>query len=150
MIKNSLIIGIMAIIIVLLLINVYQQNNQIQALQNTCNSVPETMTTVGDQNNGQNTGTTGSNSGVPQNQNKNRIVLYYTNWCGFSKQFFPIWSAFETRNGDKIIIEKVDCETSKCDVNGFPTVKMYKLNGEVINFDGPRTVEGLETFIANN
>ena len=132
MIKPSIIIGIMAIIIILLLINIYQQNKQIFVLQN---SYTENLENVS------NTGTTDTN------QNKNRIVLYYANWCGFCKQLFPIWAAFEQRNADKIIIEKVDCKSSKCDVGGFPTIKLYKLNGEVVNFDGPRTLEGLENFI---
>ena len=132
MIKPSIIIGIMAIIIILLLINIYQQNKQIFMLQN---SYTENLENVS------NTGTTDTN------QNKNRIVLYYANWCGFCKDLLPKWAAFEQRNSDKIIIEKVDCESSKCDVGGFPTIKLYKLNGEVVNFDGPRTLEGLENFI---
>ena len=127
----------MAIIIILLLINIYQQNKQIFVLQN---SYTENLENVS------NTGITNTNQ-VPQNQNKNRIVLYYAKWCGFCKDLLPKWAAFEQRNSDKIIIEKVDCESSKCDVGGFPTIKLYKLNGEVVNFDGPRTLEGLENFI---
>lgn len=132
MIKSSIIIFIMGAIIVLLLINIYQQNKQIQSIQST-----ETMDNVVNIPN------------TPNIDGKDRIVLYYTNWCGHSRQFFPIWSAFEQRNGDKIMINKVDCENSKCDVPGFPTVKLYKASGEVINYDGPRTVEGLEDFINN-
>lgn len=145
MIKSSVIIGIMAVIIIVLLINIYQQNQQMNMLQKSCQ---ETMVTVGCKQPTQNSGITASNP--PQNQNMNRIVLYYANWCGFCQQLLPIWAAFEQRNAGKLLIEKVDCENSKCDVAGFPTVKYYKINGDVINFDGPRTVAGLENFIANN
>ena len=80
------------------------------------------------------------------------IVLYYAEWCGHCKNFMPVWQQFEERNKNRITIKTVNCDEnkslcSKMDIQGFPTVRLYKSNREVVNFEGNRSVEGLEHFI---
>ncbi len=53
-----------------------------------------------------------------------------------------------------IEISEVDCEKnngtcSNNNIDGFPTVKLYK-NNEEIEFTNERTIEGLNTFINEN
>ena len=53
---------------------------------------------------------------------------------------------------DKAEIVLVDCEENgkeecnKEQIQGFPTLKLFK-NGELIEFNGPRTTEGIISFI---
>lgn len=88
------------------------------------------------------------------NAGKHKIVLYYTNWCGYSKMFLPEWEKFEeyvNSNNNYIAIEKIDCEKNQgmCSkVNGFPTVIMYGPNGNQYNMEKfPRTKQGLIDFV---
>lgn len=81
----------------------------------------------------------------------NNVVVYYFNaeWCGHCKQFKPIWTAFcdSLTPTDNIITKNVNCDTdkelcSKFKIEGYPTVIIEK-NNKIINYSGPRTIEGL-------
>lgn len=83
-----------------------------------------------------------------------KIVLYFTNWCGYSKMFLPEWDKFAeyvNSNNNYITIEKIDCEKNQnmCSkVNGFPTVILYDPKGNQYNMDKfPRTKQGLIDFV---
>ncbi|AYV75779.1 MAG: putative thioredoxin domain-containing protein 5 [Terrestrivirus sp.] len=147
--KTTIIVGILAIIILILLIMNYQKTNQINALKPT-----ESMQTVGGYRpqprpvHIQPVPPVQINTPVRSAE----IVLYYAEWCGHCKNFMPVWQQFEKRNKNKITIKTVNCDEnkslcSKMDIQGFPTVRLYKSSREVVNFDGNRSVEGLEQFI---
>ena len=83
--------------------------------------------------------------------------VYYTNWCGWSKRALALLNSedFKTQMKkieDKAILVLLDCEDNgkeQCDkekIQGFPTMKLSK-NGELIEFNGPRTTEGIISFI---
>lgn len=85
-----------------------------------------------------------------------KIVLYYANWCGYSKMFLPEWDSFENHaknNIRGITVEKILCEgndISKCShLKGFPTVILHK-NNKAITFNGNRTKSDLIKFIQSN
>ena len=85
---------------------------------------------------------------------KYRLVLYYTNWCGYSKMFLPEWDKFTdyvNSNSNYITIEKIDCEKNQgmcAKVNGFPTVILYDPKGNQFNMEKfPRTKQGLIDFV---
>jgi thiol-disulfide isomerase/thioredoxin len=88
------------------------------------------------------------------------ISLYYTEWCGHSQKFLPVWTQFEnyiTENklGDNIKLEKVDCdkEKEKCTaVSGYPTIVLSKDPSNKIEMDGKyaRTLNGLIEFLTKN
>lgn len=81
-----------------------------------------------------------------------KLVLYYTDWCGFSQQFLPVWAEVKKVLGSKysaLNILEFECskDDGKCNnVKGYPTVRFEK-NGHIEEFMGPRTVQGLDDFV---
>jgi len=82
------------------------------------------------------------------------VVLYYANWCGYSKQFLPEWNKFviyAKKNLPNVSVEEVVCENGKeklCrdrGVKGYPSVLMYK-NNKTILFEGKRDAQALVQF----
>lgn len=82
------------------------------------------------------------------------IVLFYTNWCKYSKLFFPIWNKFrDSCRGKKINLIKVNCEDKgkfckKFGIQGYPTVMLFD-NGTKKEYTGERSVEDLQKFITS-
>lgn len=80
------------------------------------------------------------------------IVLFYTNWCGYSKKFFPIWNDFrDTCKGKKINLIKVNCEDKSnfCKtfgIDGYPTVLLFH-DGIRQEYKSGRTVKELQAFV---
>lgn len=141
MIEASLIIGIIIIIIIILLITNYIRINQIAALESS-NPVENFIKDFS------------SMIQLPTNQ-KDKLVLYYTNWCGISQQFKPIWDQFCKETKTNIITEEINCENdeNKCklmNIKGYPTVILQKCDGTNIEFNSQRTVQNLEDFVNKN
>lgn len=78
------------------------------------------------------------------------ITLYYSPSCPHCHSFMPIWNKFAAKC--KIKSQKIDCSKNKCidAVRGYPTVILQKANGDVITFNGQRTIDELESFVDNN
>jgi thiol-disulfide isomerase/thioredoxin len=53
-----------------------------------------------------------------QSDNKHVVILFYTDWCLYSKNFMPIWEQISTLNkdDDNIVFIKINCDpdNSKC------------------------------------
>lgn len=82
---------------------------------------------------------------------------YYAPWCGFSKRLMPVWDRLsDMHNGDQNIeIIKVNCELNpeiakQNNIQGFPTIILYRESGEKIVYQGDRTLDGLNKFIKDN
>lgn len=80
-----------------------------------------------------------------------KIVLYYSPNCGHCHKLMPTWDKFnDSMNSDKsIVLSKINCasDKNKCtDVVGYPTIKFFKKDGGVIEFNGERTLNALEKF----
>jgi thiol-disulfide isomerase/thioredoxin len=154
---SCLIIGgiLVAFIIILLIMN-YQKSNQINALKVSLNSIKEPMGSCGKPTDMPSPSSDKllSNQVIP-NSNAATLYLFYTNWCGHSLRFLPIWDQFGAGNSfPGLNIQKVDCEKSdlcnKFNVKGFPMVKLVKVDGSVTDFNGPRTIDGLNSFVSKN
>jgi len=83
---------------------------------------------------------------------KNALVEYYAPWCGHCKNLEPIYNELGTLfvHNDNIVIAKMDAIDNWIDyqVQGFPTIVLYKENGTKVQFDGgDRNIENLVKFI---
>ena len=90
---------------------------------------------------------------------KGQIVLYYTSWCGYSRQFLPVWDEFgkyAKTNFPNLRVTRVRCESDNealCqqkNIPGYPTVIIYPKNESEVVFDGPRNKEALIKFVKQN
>jgi len=97
-----------------------------------------------------------NNKIADSNNNKTKIYNFNTSWCGYSVRFQPVWDKFaDSFNDPNIDVIDVKCDDDnnkdlcqKYDIPGYPSVVKVTSN-KVIDYEGPRTVEGLINF-ANN
>lgn len=80
------------------------------------------------------------------------LILFYTEWCGYSRSFLPVWDEFAKQNKQNVKLTKLRCEGGDANtclqkgVSGYPTVILYKNNQE-IPFEDDRTVANLQAFL---
>jgi hypothetical protein len=91
--------------------------------------------------------------------NKDRLCLYYADWCGYSRQFLPVWEKLKTaivssNLKDKVVVAEFECDKDKemCQKNkeiipGYPTVVLHKSDGKNIPYEGQREVEAIINFM---
>ncbi len=84
------------------------------------------------------------------------VGVYYTEWCGYSRQFLD-----QLKNGAGATIEKtgakielIDCEKdketcAKYEIQGFPTVLLHTSKG-VAPYNGNRSGDAIAEFITQN
>jgi thiol-disulfide isomerase/thioredoxin len=81
-----------------------------------------------------------------------KIINFNTSWCGYSKQFQPVWDEFTSKmNGKNIKVIDMKCDENeelcaKFNVPGYPSVILFK-GEQQISYDGERTVKDLEEFV---
>lgn len=97
------------------------------------------------------------NNNINNINNNNKLILYYAMWCGYSRQFLPIWeqikSAVEQTPDLHTDCVQYDCEAQQqnCQgINGFPTLTFIKNNGTKIVYNGERSVQAILSFINTN
>ena len=82
------------------------------------------------------------------------IILFYTNWCKYSKLMLPVWNKFrDSCKRKKLNLIKVNCEDKgefckKFGILGYPTVMLFH-NGTKKEYMGNRSIEGLQKFISD-
>merc|ERR1712113_46449 len=84
------------------------------------------------------------------------ILLVYAPWCGFSKKFFPVWTAF-SRAVEKVlhlVVAKLDGDRNSSpypeDISwtAYPTISYFRAGDRTPTmFHANRTVESLVAFV---
>jgi thiol-disulfide isomerase/thioredoxin len=83
-----------------------------------------------------------------------KITLYYAEWCGYCKEFKPIWEQLKKAFDDNNIKhEEYESDMNKDiiereNIRGFPTIKISG-NGETETYKGERSFEKLFTLMMN-
>jgi thiol-disulfide isomerase/thioredoxin len=133
--------------------NKYSGERSVNGLRKALNLLPiNDNMVVGNQNR-----CGGQNQGVQDNDAKTRIFNFNTSWCGYSVRFQPIWNQFT----DKVVDPNVEVLDVKCDLDenselckkydvpGYPSILKVTPSGKIVNYEGPRTVDGLLDFVKN-
>ena len=88
------------------------------------------------------------------NLNKPSLILFYANWCGYCKEFMPIWDKFKNKINTKeyniVEIESANSFTQKINkLNGYPTL-FYIYGDNIIEYKDDRNVKSLVKFLKEN
>ena len=141
LLKNKLLL--LAIVLVVIAIVYFGSRNSKVGLSEGFNSVPTEIT----------------QSGQLEGENgKLKIVKFYAPWCGHCKSMADDWNKFEQTHHTKqvgsntILILSVNGDDQpeickKYGVNGFPTIKAFRGDGQVAEFDKERSVDGFNQFL---
>jgi thiol-disulfide isomerase/thioredoxin len=87
--------------------------------------------------------------------NKIKIYNFNTEWCGYSKQFQPIWNTFSNsiKSTDNVDVMDVKCDDNKNEelckkfnIDAYPTV-IIEIDDKRTIYSGPRTVQHLRQAI---
>ena len=79
------------------------------------------------------------------------LIFGYADWCGYCKQFMPVWQQFKNKYMPVLDLREVndkrDAETVKAlGIKGFPSI-IYLDGNKKYEYQGERTIEGLEQFM---
>jgi protein disulfide-isomerase A1 len=91
---------------------------------------------------------------VALSKDKDVFVEFYAPWCGHCKQLAPIWDKLGEAFADKsdVMIAKMDStanEVEEVKVQSFPTLKFFTKDGQIVDYNGGRTLEDLKKFVAS-
>uniref|UniRef100_A0A2M4A5E6 Putative disulfide-isomerase tiga n=1 Tax=Anopheles triannulatus TaxID=58253 RepID=A0A2M4A5E6_9DIPT len=87
------------------------------------------------------------------------VVKFYAPWCGHCMRLAPTWEQLAEKftGRDGVRIAKVDCTVDgnkelcgEQEVNGYPTVFLYRDGVKVTEYHGHRSLEDLYEFVVQN
>jgi len=86
------------------------------------------------------------------NKEKEVLVEFYAPWCGHCKQLVPIYDQLgeKFKDHESIVIAKMDATANELEhtkIQSFPTLKFYKKDNTVVEYNGERTLEGMTKFL---
>jgi len=91
---------------------------------------------------------------VLQRGDKDVLLEIYAPWCGHCKTLAPIYDELAAAYSDKpnLVIAKLDGTANDIDVEyrGFPTLKFFPAGGEMVDYEGGRTLSDLKAFLEKN
>ncbi len=83
------------------------------------------------------------------------FVWFYADWCGHCRQMAEPWADFANRNNTGVNLAKVRDDfvpriSSKPNIQGWPTIMLYKNGVPVDTYQGERTPEAFNHYVSNN
>ena len=88
------------------------------------------------------------------NSDKYVLLEAYAPWCGHCQKLEPIYKelAEKLQSVDNVVIAKIDAtanEHSSLNVEGFPTLKLYKpgQSSDPVDYQGDRSLDDLMKFL---
>ena len=84
--------------------------------------------------------------------NPKELVYFHMTGCGHCKKFNPVWERFSQNYNGNLKLKKLERKEAgdllqKYEVKGFPTVLLIDEQGNKKEFQGDRTIQGLESFV---
>ena len=84
--------------------------------------------------------------------NPKELVYFHMTGCGHCKKFNPVWERFSQSYNGNLKLKKLERKEAgdllqKYEVQGFPTILLIDEQGNKKEFQGDRTVKGLESFV---
>jgi thioredoxin-like negative regulator of GroEL len=90
------------------------------------------------------------------NLDKPTLGVYYTEWCGYSRQFLDKLNngLLDDLQNTGVNVKLVDCDKDKqtcadLGIQGFPTLLLHK-NNKIIPYNGHREKNDILDFVKNN
>jgi len=89
---------------------------------------------------------------VAYDKNKDVFVEFYAPWCGHCKSLAPIWDELgeKFKDAEDIVIAKMDAtanEVKDVKVRGFPTLKLFKKDNTIEDYNGGRDLDSFVKFL---
>ena len=89
------------------------------------------------------------------------LVMYYTEWCGYSQQALPQFSGvgnmYQTKLNKGVKLLTLDCDKHGADcrqanIGGYPTIILYKKNDPSVvkEYKGARTTVAITSWLEKN
>jgi len=85
--------------------------------------------------------------------NPKKLVYFHMDTCGYCKKFNPEWDKFASSYKGPIELQKIERKEAgdsleKYKIQGFPSILLIDEQDNTKEFDGDRTVSGLEKFVS--
>ena len=84
------------------------------------------------------------------------IKLFWVDWCGHCNRFKPVWNKLKRENTEDVNYVDVNCEKEKElahkeGIQGFPTIRLYDADGELLEeLEGSRDEDNIKNLIKNH
>lgn len=144
MIKTEYVLFVIAIVLVIYYFYYYNKSENLPSTIDQSELNNQTLQSVGSE----------------KQSSKPTIGVYYTNWCGYSREFIQQFNNDEqnkVRNAGAEV-KLIDCEKDngpelckKYDVQGFPTILLHSSqNSDPILYNGNRNGDDIAKFVKSN
>jgi hypothetical protein len=84
------------------------------------------------------------------NENDCVLVFHKMEGCGHCVAFKPEWDKYVSTNSNVATAMVDPSNDLSADVQGFPTIRLYKSVDNYVEFEDERTAKALEKFVSSN